>query len=88
MSFDTAPTVREAQEFYAALDAVPPHAVTACVGWTAHEIAAHLAAATAELARIFEAGLAGEPVPPRTRCGCRGNPMSCFAGTMVELVSP
>jgi hypothetical protein len=42
MSFDTAPTVREAQEFYAALDAVPPNAVTACVGWTAHEIAAHL----------------------------------------------
>ena len=34
MSFDTAPTVREAQEFYAASDAVPPNAVTACVGWT------------------------------------------------------
>lgn len=58
-----APPVSEAQAFYAALDAVPPTAVTACVGWTAHEIAAHLAAGTAEISRLFEAVIAGEAVP-------------------------
>lgn len=60
---DATPPVSEAKAFFAALDAVSPAAVTACVGWTAHEIAAHLAAGTAEIARLFEAVLAGEPVP-------------------------
>ena len=42
MSFDTAPIVREAQEFDAASDVVPPNAVTACGGWTSHAIVVHL----------------------------------------------
>lgn len=55
---------REAAAFLDARRHTAPDAVSACVGWTAHEVTAHLAAAAAEVTRHLEPYLAGEPVPP------------------------
>lgn len=38
--------------------------MTACFGWTAHELTAHLAAGAAEMALTLEAYSEGRPVPP------------------------
>ncbi|MDP9236673.1 MAG: maleylpyruvate isomerase N-terminal domain-containing protein [Chloroflexota bacterium] len=56
--------ISEAQALLEALDRVPPTALTACAGWTAHEVTAHLAAGADEIARLFEAFGEGLPVPP------------------------
>lgn len=53
----------EATAFLDACGSVPARAVSACPGWTAHEVAAHLAAAAAEVTRHLEPYLRGEPVP-------------------------
>jgi hypothetical protein len=42
---------------------VAPEVVSACEGWTAHEVTAHLAAAAAEIIRHLQPYLHGEPVP-------------------------
>ena len=55
--------ISEAQALLEALDRVPPTALTACAGWTVHEITAHLAAGADEIARLFEAYGEGLPVP-------------------------
>jgi uncharacterized protein (TIGR03083 family) len=55
---------REAQALMAALDAVAPSAPTACEGWTAHHIVAHLAAGSKEIADLIEEKLAGQPARP------------------------
>jgi hypothetical protein len=57
--------VDEVGEFIATLLATPPHRLTACRGWTAHELVAHLAAGAAEEADIIEAHFAGETRPTR-----------------------
>lgn len=54
----------EADAFLATLDAVPPEAVSACRGWTTHEVVAHLTSGAEALANQVEAKLAGRPVPP------------------------
>lgn len=54
----------EAEAFLEALDGTPPQAVTACVGWTAHEIVAHLTSGAEALANQVEAKLEGRTVPP------------------------
>lgn len=54
---------REVAAFLEACDTVPPTAVSACAGWTVHEVTAHLAAAAAEVSRHLAPWLAGEPVP-------------------------
>lgn len=54
---------READAFLRTLDSVPPHAVTACRGWTAHELIAHLASGADALADQLEAHFDGRPVP-------------------------
>lgn len=54
---------REAEAFFDVLDAVPPGAVTACRGWTAHELIAHIASGADAFANQIEAHLAGDPVP-------------------------
>ena len=53
----------EARAFFDALDATDPTALSACAGWTAHEITAHLAAAGVEVALNLEAYAEGRPVP-------------------------
>lgn len=55
---------REATAFLDALQEVPANAVTACRGWTVHDIVAHLTAGAVALADQAEAYLAGDPVPP------------------------
>jgi hypothetical protein len=54
----------EADAFFATLDATPPHAVTACLGWTTHEIIAHLVSGAEGLANQFDAYFEGRPIPP------------------------
>lgn len=49
--------------FFDVLSDTDPHAVTACQGWTAHEISAHLASGADAFAAQIEAHLAGTEVP-------------------------
>lgn len=54
---------REAEEFLDARQRTAPEVVSACAGWTAHEVTAHLAAAAAEITRHLEPYLQGDVVP-------------------------
>ncbi|WP_051342992.1 maleylpyruvate isomerase N-terminal domain-containing protein [Pseudonocardia spinosispora] len=56
----------EAEAFLDARQYTAPDIVSACEGWTAHDVTAHLAAAAAEVTRHLRPYLAGEEVP-RTR---------------------
>jgi hypothetical protein len=56
--------INETQAFLETLDRLPPNALTACAGWTVHDITAHVAAGADEIARLFEAYGEGLPVPP------------------------
>jgi uncharacterized protein (TIGR03083 family) len=58
---------REPPALAAALEHAEPSAPTACAGWTAHDIAAHLAAGAKEMADLIEEHLAGRP--PRATQG-------------------
>jgi hypothetical protein len=53
----------EAVAFLTAINAAEPAAVTACQGWTTHEIAAHVAGIAVEVIRHLEPFLQGDPVP-------------------------
>jgi hypothetical protein len=55
---------READAFLATIDQTAPEAVSACDGWTAHEIAAHVTGIAVEVIRHLEPYLHGDPVPP------------------------
>jgi hypothetical protein len=55
------PASSELQAFLLALRDVSADAATACAGWTAHDIVAHMAAGSAEMTRLVEARLAGGP---------------------------
>jgi hypothetical protein len=53
---------REAHALMSTLSEVSPSAPTACVGWSAHHIVAHLAAGSKEIADLIEERLlAGRP---------------------------
>lgn len=54
---------REAGAFLDALQHSAPETVSACEGWTTHEVTAHLAAGAAEVTRHLEPYLRGEQVP-------------------------
>jgi hypothetical protein len=54
---------REAAEFISTVDQAPPQAVSACAGWTTHEIAAHVTGIAVEVIRHLEPFLQGDPVP-------------------------
>ena len=47
--------IDEVAEFVTTLLSTPAHRLTACRGWTAHELVAHLAAGAAEEADLIEA---------------------------------
>jgi len=51
--------IDEGKEFVATLVAASPSQLTACQGWTVHEIAAHVAAGSEERANLIENHLAG-----------------------------
>lgn len=53
----------EVEALLAALDYTAPDARSACVGWRAHEVVAHLVAAGIEVALNLEAYGEGSPVP-------------------------
>jgi hypothetical protein len=57
---------READAFLATIGQTGPEAVSACDGWTTHEIAAHVTGIAVEVIRHLDPYLHGEPVP-RTR---------------------
>lgn len=52
----------EAVAFLSAVDAAPPDAVSACDGWTTHEIVAHVTGIAVEVCRHLEPFLQGDPV--------------------------
>lgn len=54
----------EADQLFTTLLATAPDAPTACEGWTAHHLAAHLAAGAEEMAALTEDALAGRPGRP------------------------
>jgi hypothetical protein len=53
----------EAEAFLDTLQHTSPDLVTACEGWTTHEVTAHLTGVAAEITRHLDPYLAGEPVP-------------------------
>ncbi len=53
----------EAAAFVSALDSCAPGSLSACHGWTAHEVVAHLTAAAIEVAIAIEAYKEGRAVP-------------------------
>jgi hypothetical protein len=63
MEVNTLARSREAESFLDALQEIPPEVISACDGWTTHEITAHLAATAAEVTRHLEAYLEGRPIP-------------------------
>ncbi len=54
----------EGKELMSALDEAAPTSPTACAGWTARDIVAHLAAGSQEIADLIEEKLAGRPARP------------------------
>jgi hypothetical protein len=56
----------EATALLLTLEHTAPDAATACTGWTAHDLVAHLAAGAAEMAGLVEDALAGRTVRPTT----------------------
>jgi hypothetical protein len=54
----------EAEAFLTTIGATAPAVVSACDGWTTHEIAAHVAGIAVEVSRHLEPYLQGDPVPP------------------------
>lgn len=54
---------REAHAFVTAVNHGAPQAVSACDGWTTHEIAAHVTGIAVEVIRHLEPYLQGDPVP-------------------------
>jgi Mycothiol maleylpyruvate isomerase N-terminal domain len=71
---DTSATADPGREILTALRALPPSAPTACAGWTAHHIAAHLAAGSKELADLAEERLAGRRERPTGEFEAREQP--------------
>jgi hypothetical protein len=54
---------REAVAFIDTIDQAAPQAVSACDGWTTHEIAAHVTGIAVEVIRHLDPYLQGDPVP-------------------------
>src|ERR1700760_1628675 len=54
---------REATAFLDTIDRTAPQAVSACEGWTTHEIAAHVTGIAVEVIRHLDPYLNGDPVP-------------------------
>jgi hypothetical protein len=68
----------EADAFLSTIDAAAPEAVSACEGWTTHEIAAHVTGIAMEVTRHLEPYLQGEPVPKTRSFGDREAPLQAL----------
>lgn len=51
------------EAFLATVDVTPANLVSACQGWTTHEVAAHVTGIAVEVTRHLDSYLAGDPVP-------------------------
>lgn len=80
----TKPAFNEINEFVTTLLATPPTQLTACPGWTAHELVAHLAAGAGEEADLIEAHLAGRPERPTEAFEKREGPYRAMADTVLR----
>jgi hypothetical protein len=76
---------REAEAFLSALQDLPPEVVSACDGWTAHEITAHLVATAAEVTRHLVPYLEGRPVPPTASFEEREPPFRALGDAELRL---
>jgi hypothetical protein len=74
------PTARsaEADAFIEARQHVPPGVVSACTGWTAHEVTAHLTGIAVEISRHLVPHLAGTPVPKTRSFEERESPLQAM----------
>ncbi len=69
----------EAEAFLATMDAAAPEAVSACEGWTTHEIAAHVDGIAVEVLRHLEPYLQGDAVPATRGFEEREAPLQALA---------
>jgi Mycothiol maleylpyruvate isomerase N-terminal domain len=69
----------EAEAFFAAIEVTAPEVVSACDGWTAHEIAAHVTGNAVEITRHLEPYLQGDPVPKTRSFEEREAPLQALA---------
>jgi uncharacterized protein (TIGR03083 family) len=72
---------REAHALVAAVEAAGSSAPTACAGWTVHELVAHLAAGSKEIADLVEAHLHGRSARPTRAFEEREAPYRAMAGS-------
>lgn len=70
---------REATAFLTTVASTPPQAVSACDGWTTHEIAAHVTGIAVEVVRHLEPFLQGDPVPKTRSFEEREAPLQAMA---------
>lgn len=66
---------REAEAFFCARQHTAPEVVSACEGWTAHEVTAHLTGAAVEITRHLQPCLKGDPVPTTRTFRATGAPV-------------
>lgn len=69
----------EAEAFFTAIEVTAPEVVSACAGWTAHEIAAHVTGNAVEIVRHLEPYLQGDPVPETRSFEEREAPLRALA---------
>jgi len=69
----------EADAFFAAIEVTAPELVSACDGWTAHEIAAHVTGNAVEIVRHLDPYLQGDPVPETRSFEEREAPLQALA---------
>ena len=69
----------EAEAFFTAIEVTAPELVSACDGWTAHEIAAHITGNAVEIVRHLEPYLQGDPVPKTRSFEEREAPLRALA---------
>jgi hypothetical protein len=81
------PASKELQAFLAALATVHADAPTACEGWTAHELVAHMAAGSREMTRLITARLehgAGIDIGPTREFAEREAPFRAMADSRLR----
>jgi mycothiol maleylpyruvate isomerase-like protein len=77
----------EAEAFFSAIEVTAPELVSACDGWTAHEIAAHVTGNAIEIVRHLDPYLQGDPVPATRSFEQREAPLRdlAHAGLLARL---
>ena len=69
----------EDEAFFTAIEVTAPELVSACDGWTAHEIAAHITGNAVEIVRHLEPYSQGDPVPKTRSFEEREAPLRALA---------